>query len=139
MPIPELDIFLQASKRARFYLVSVHVFTALCWILLVPASWLTWPVLGLIVISGGSYLLPTRRGYTRLQWQAESWWLTDNSGRRLQLSALNSAYVSQVFLIMRFQRDDRRRMPLVLWPDMMDKNSFRRLRVYCRDPRFYRQ
>lgn len=139
MQIPELDIFLQPSQRARLYLVTVHIFTALCWSLLVPASWLKWPVLGLIVISGGRYLLLTRRGYTRLQWQAGGWWLTNNSGKRLQLSALNSAYVSQVCLIMRFQHSDRRRMPLVLWPDMMDKNSFRRLRVYCRDQRFYRQ
>lgn len=142
MQAPELDVLLKPSRMAVVYLIAVHAIAGIFWLLLTPSGWLKWLVFMLIVLSAGFYLIGrtvSQNQFRQMQWQSGEWYLIDIDNHRLQMVGLQSAFVSQLFVIMRFQDRDKRCLSLVVWSDALDKTAFRRLRMYCRDQRFYRQ
>lgn len=142
MQAPELDVLLKPSRMAVVYLITVHAIAGIVWLLLTPSGWLKWLVLMLIVLSAGFYLPDrtlSKSQFRQMQWQSGEWYLIDIDNHRRQMLGLQSAFVSQLFVIMRFQDRNKRCLSLVVWSDALDKTAFRRLRVYCRDQRFYRQ
>ena len=63
---------------------------------------------------------------------AESeWWLTTCSGRDISVQLMPAAFVHPLFTVLPFQGGDKR-YSVILTPDVMDKDLFRRLRVRLR-------
>ena len=130
------------SRYLNLYLVVIHSLA-----LVVVAAPLNLPValrLGIAIIIVLSFIWQWRRTREhdparihRLVWEADddwTFWCNDSSEFVAQLRP--ETYESIWLVILRLQLQQGGQRTVVLLPDMLDKQSFRRLRVRLRQARF---
>jgi hypothetical protein len=123
------------SRYLKLYLIVIHSMA-----LAVVAAPLNVPVvlrLGIAVVIVISFVWQWRRTREndparihRLVWEAdEDWYLWCNDSTEHVGQLRPDSYVSTLLVILRFQLEQGGRCSVVILPDMLDKQSFRRLRV----------
>jgi toxin CptA len=135
---PPLDLRPRPSSRLAFLLLVIHAAAAAVAVAL-PLDW-PWRVLLLsAVLLSGAYLT-AGHWLRRLPWSVRealwqpdgAWTLTLGSGRQVEARLLPSTYVSPVLVVLNFRRSGWRPCSLVLFPDALDPDLLRRLRVRLR-------
>ena len=118
--------------RSRYLMVYLVVSHALALVALaVPLNLPLLPRLVLASVVIVSYVWQiTRVRPRRLVWQSDGDWSLFDEEENERLAYLSpDSYVSTLLVILRLQLEQGGRCSVVILPDMLDRHSFRRLRV----------
>jgi hypothetical protein len=124
-------IELRASRVSRGWLGLVHGLALLACLFNGLPIWSRAVLACLVLVSGGlsvktALLAP---GVRELQWQKDKGWLlATGQGQELSAQLLGSSRVWTRFALLHFAAGNRR-LNLVVWPDSLEPEDFRRLRV----------
>ncbi|MHB1946758.1 MAG: protein YgfX [Gammaproteobacteria bacterium] len=128
---------MQRSKRFTALILVVLIGSLIIIASIALNAWIKFVLLILVVVYGGytiwrHALLKHPDSITKLICDDHEWYASD-SKKVFSINILGDSVITSVLCFLRFTMDDSRRVrTLVVFNDMVDKESFRRLKVVLR-------
>lgn len=132
---------------SRYFLALImlsHV-TAMVIILALPLQW--WAMVIIEALLAGSFVHMVKKYITRISdkiivalWKEEgrnqNWMLMTRIGDKYSGVLLKDSSSSALLVVLNFKIANGKRQSILVFPDSVDKSSFRRLRVYLKTGKF---
>lgn len=123
-----LELELSPSKRQRKLLLFINALAAIS-ILLLPWHFLLRLVFLVSVLLLSYFLLYKTSACKRIVWQSGNHWLLTIDDVTSEAVLLPETLVSFWLVILLFRLEGGRRCSVLIWPDSVHADAFRRLRV----------
>lgn len=123
-----LELELTPSRRETFFVYGIYGLTLL-------SIWqLPWPLWGRLIFLCTVFVLVSvlrrrQKKYSRIVWQAGNHWLITSKGVTDTAMLQQQSLVTTWLVILLFKITDHGDIAIVIWPDSIQPNVFRRLRV----------
>lgn len=134
------------SRMLLTYLLIIHSLMLVTMMSLLVASWWSVPVFIIIVLSAVYYCrqyqwLNRQKALNKIERDAsDKWILSYQNGKQHSELTLSSSYVTPQLVIMYFNNSHFwQRYAVTIVFDAVDKQLFRKLRVYLRDPKTFQK
>ena len=123
-----LELELSPSQRQTYVLIFIHLLAVLS-ILLLP-----WPIilrwlLVLAVLAVSVWLSRKKKLYDLIVWQAGNHWLLKSKNSSTTAELLTESFMTSWLIILLFKVENHGRCAVLIWPDSVRPDVFRRLRV----------
>ena len=123
-----LELELSPSKQQRKLLLFIYALTAIS-ILLLPWPFLLRLVCLICVLLLSKFLLYKIPSCNRIVWQSGNNWLLITGDVTSKAVLLPETLVTYWLVILLFRVEEGRRCSVLVWPDSVHYDAFRRLRV----------
>lgn len=133
----QISLLISPSGYMKAYISVLHAFVLLSLAVITPFNLAIWLLAIVTVALHWRYCLRRYTSVKHQDWISQlsysdgQWWLNTNDKRTAVF--LYRATIWRWLVVMNFKRDQGwGRYALVLWPDSVDDDNFRRLRVHLR-------